>query len=116
MRSRNSLRKGAQRSCRKAASLAAPTFGRECASTQTRSRSCPGALVRVTQAHELRQDSAGACAAIFNSHRMETACTIDALEDAFAATVDYAMLQKVYDIDPEGERRYGLSCVTSSRR
>lgn len=36
---------------------------------------------------------------------------INAVEDAFGANVDFAMLQKVYGVDPEGERRYSPPVV-----
>ncbi len=38
-------------------------------------------------------------------------CYLTAVEDAFGAGIDYAMLQKVYGVDPEGDRRYSPATV-----
>jgi hypothetical protein len=37
-----------------------------------------------------------------------------AVEDTFGAGIDYAMLQKVYGVDPAEERRYSLPVVLST--
>lgn len=39
---------------------------------------------------------------------------LDAVEDAFGADVDYAMLQKVYGEDPQPEKRYSPAKILSS--
>ncbi len=39
---------------------------------------------------------------------------IEAVESAFGADIDYAMLQKIYGADPEGGRRYSPAKILSS--
>lgn len=39
---------------------------------------------------------------------------LSAVEDAFGADIDYAMLQKVYGADPDGEKRYSPAKILSS--
>ncbi|MBA3641578.1 MAG: hypothetical protein H0W53_20375 [Acidobacteria bacterium] len=39
---------------------------------------------------------------------------MEAVEDAFGADVDYAMLTKVYGNDPTNETRYGPAKIISS--
>ncbi len=41
---------------------------------------------------------------------------LDAVESGFGANVDYAMLQKLYGRDPEGEKRYSPPTVIGSRK
>jgi hypothetical protein len=49
----------------------------------------------------------------FNSPRMVTASTADAVEDAFGAGIDYAMLVKLYGVSNESpESRYSpATCI-----
>jgi IS1 family transposase len=56
-------------------------------------------------AYELMQDLAGRLA-----HRVQLttdglAVYLTAVEDAFGADIDYAMLQKIYGVDPDGDQR-----------
>jgi IS1 family transposase len=39
---------------------------------------------------------------------------LNAVEDAFGADIDYATLQKVYGVDPDGERSYSPAKILSS--
>lgn len=42
---------------------------------------------------------------------------LDAVEDAFAANIDYAMLVKLYGPDPEGEKRYSpAKCIGAEKQ
>lgn len=45
-----------------------------------------------------------------DGHRMY----LSAVEDTFGADIDYAMLQKVYGSDPDGEKRYSPAKILSS--
>ena len=47
-----------------------------------------------------------------DGHRMY----LDAVEDAFAHEVDYAMLQKIYGDDPQAEKRYSPAKCNGTRR
>ncbi len=65
----------------------------------------------VGTAYELMTDLADRLA-----HRVQLTtdgnkCYLSAVEDAFGAGIDYAMLQKVYGVDPEGDRRYSPPTV-----
>lgn len=40
---------------------------------------------------------------------------VDAVEDAFGGDVDYAMLQKLYGVDPAGEKRYSPATCIGTR-
>jgi IS1 family transposase len=62
-------------------------------------------------AYDLMQDLAGR---ISNRVQLTTdgnKCYLAAVEDTFGAGIDYAMLQKVYGVDPAGERRYSPPVV-----
>ena len=47
-----------------------------------------------------------------DGHRMY----LDAVEDAFAHEIDYAMLQKIYGTDPKAEKRYSPATCQGTRR
>jgi IS1 family transposase len=65
-------------------------------------------------AHDLMQDLASRVRGHIQLTTDGNRLYINAVEDAFAANVDYAMLQKVYGVDPAEERRYSPPVVLST--
>ena len=57
-------------------------------------------------AYDFMQDLAGRLANRVQLTTDGNKCYLEAVEDAFGSAVDYAMLQKVYGVDPNAERRY----------
>lgn len=67
-------------------------------------------------ATEFMQDVAGRLA-----HRIQLSTDghvmyLDAVEDAFGSSVDYAMIQKIYGSAPESERRYSPAVCTGAKK
>ena len=65
-------------------------------------------------AHELMQDLSARVRGHIQLTTDRNRLYVNAVEDAFAANVDYAMLQKVYGVDPAEERRYSPPVVLST--
>ncbi len=65
-------------------------------------------------AHELMQDLAGRVRGHIQLTSDGNRMYVNAVEDAFAANVDYAMLQKVYGSDPQGQARYSPPVVVGT--
>ena len=68
----------------------------------------------VATAHELMQDLSSRLRGHIQLTTDGNRLYVNAVEDAFAANVDYAMLKKVYGLDPAGERRYSPPVVVGT--